>query len=330
MNINLNNLMIAFFFAAFVFLTTPWVKKIAWRTNWVDKPVGRKDHNKATAYLGGTVITLNLVALIFIFILDATLPLRYLWAFFGVLLLFLVGVYDDKKAIPSIYKLGFQMITTIMIILSTPSYSLLTFLICIPIGILIINSFNLIDGRDGLAIGVAVMYCLPLALLSYLGGSAALLTLTLGLSFSLLGIFPFNKYPAQIFLGDGGSLSLGSLLFFLSIQCFSLQGDPSQLVAWLPLLLGVPVIDTFAVMAYRYCNGLAIMKADHNHLHHLLEKKGLSHPKLVELIHLITFPTCCLWLSLIYFNLSYHFFLLLIPIWFFFYKSLRILNTKAQ
>jgi UDP-GlcNAc:undecaprenyl-phosphate GlcNAc-1-phosphate transferase len=92
---------------------------------------------------------------------------------------------------------------------------------------------------------------------------------------SVLGFFPFNFYPAKIFLGDTGALLLGFLISVLSIQGLK---NATLITLITPLvILGVPITDTLFAMIRRKLNNRPISSADKMHLHHRLISLGFTH-----------------------------------------------------
>ena len=81
----------------------------------------------------------------------------------------------------------------------------------------ITNSFNWIDGLDGLSAGVSIITTLSLVLLINSIGTSSIMILMIALIGSCLGFLFFNFNPAKIFMGDGGSYLIGSLIAFLYI-----------------------------------------------------------------------------------------------------------------
>ena len=149
------------------------------------------------------------------------------------------------------------------------------------------NSINLIDGVDGLAggiIAISSFFMIVIFLISENQLSALLLTPLLG---SITGFLPFNKYPSKIFLGDSGSLLAG---FLLSI--FALKTSNKASFGFMFLvpfaLLAIPLLDTFLAFTRRLVNGKSPFKADGDHIHHRLVKKGISEKRTTIVLCTIT------------------------------------------
>ena len=157
------------------------------------------------------------------------------------------------------------------------------------------NGANLTDGLDGLATGVSVPIVAVLGVLAYLSGhivyadylnimyipdSGEMVVFAAALVGALVGFLWYNSFPAQIFMGDTGSLAIGGVIavFALCIR--------KELL--LPLLCGVFLVESFSVMMQvswfkytkrRYCEGRRILLM--SPVHHHYQKKGIFETKIV-------------------------------------------------
>ena len=138
------------------------------------------------------------------------------------------------------------------------------------------NAFNLIDGLDGLASGVALAAMgaflviastanVPLSLAAFLGAGAG----------AVIGFLPFNLYPASIIMGDTGSILLGFLLAAAGVSVTQ-SGSPGA-PPWVPVIvLGLPLVDTAWAVFRRVVARAPIFAPDKKHVHHRLLTMGLS------------------------------------------------------
>jgi UDP-GlcNAc:undecaprenyl-phosphate GlcNAc-1-phosphate transferase len=102
-----------------------------------------------------------------------------------------------------------------------------------------------------------------------------------------LGFLPYNKNPAQIFMGDTGSTFLGYILAVASIQgLFKFYSLISFVVPF--LMLGLPLFDTGFAFIRRISHGQSPMKADRSHVHHRLIDMGLSQKQAVAVLYVIS------------------------------------------
>jgi UDP-N-acetylmuramyl pentapeptide phosphotransferase/UDP-N-acetylglucosamine-1-phosphate transferase len=222
--------------------------------------------------------------------------IQYLLA--ALIILFFSGLKDDIIIISPIKKLLSQIVAAGIIVLGQdiqitdfqgflgvqeiPTY------ISIPVSIftiiVITNSFNLIDGIDGLAGGIGFIASITLGLWFSFIDEIAWAVISFALSGALLGFLIYNFNPARIFMGDAGSLTVGFMLSILVIKFiefnngsahtfYKISAAPAIAIA----ILIVPLFDTLRVFAIRVFKKQSPFKADQNHLHHVLIKSGLGH-----------------------------------------------------
>jgi UDP-GlcNAc:undecaprenyl-phosphate GlcNAc-1-phosphate transferase len=146
------------------------------------------------------------------------------------------------------------------------------------------NAVNLSDGLDGLAGGLAFLSFAGIAYLAYLSHDITVLVLAAGFLGGLLGFLRYNTYPARIFMGDAGSQLLGFSMGVLVLLMSDPGRDPFPVSIGL-LLLGLPFLDTIAVMGQRLAKGRSPFIGDRNHVHHKLLALGLSHYEAVIIIY---------------------------------------------
>ncbi len=164
----------------------------------------------------------------------------------------------------------------------------------IPFVILVIcgssNAVNLTDGLDGLAIGpiaisamayMVLVYCSGNSMLSdylqiqFVPGAAEVTVLLAGIVGAALGFLWYNTYPAQIFMGDVGSLSLGAILGLVALIC------KQELI--LIVIGGIFVMEALSVILqvfyFKLTGGRRIFRMAP--LHHHFELKGWAEPKVI-------------------------------------------------
>ncbi|MCC7478819.1 undecaprenyl/decaprenyl-phosphate alpha-N-acetylglucosaminyl 1-phosphate transferase [bacterium] len=259
-----------------------------------DPPDARKIHKRSIPRMGGvalfSAISLGLTAAVIGAMLDwfnlelgqsALVPPIYV----GLCGFFFIGFFDDIKSIPAVPRLLAQLaVATLVIVLSGGAVSISAILgnalpawlggLCTVLWIVgVVNTFNWIDGLDGLSSGVALIAAagfLALALLNPTLPNAVLCgTLAAVLIGSVLGFLPHNFFPARIFVGDGGAFSLGYLLAVTSVVGLFKQ---AALISFLiPLaLLALPIFDTAFAILRRLSKGLNPLTPDNRHIHHRL------------------------------------------------------------
>jgi hypothetical protein len=153
--------------------------------------------------------------------------------------------------------------------------------------LLITNAFNLIDGLDGLAVGSALLSVVVVIAISLVRHNDLVTMLSCALFGTLLGFVPFNFHPASIFMGDSGSLFIGFALGALFLSCWS--GRPTVMGTAVPILcFGLPILDVTLAVARRFLKGQPLFRADADHVHHKLLKRGLSQQLAVLVLYGVT------------------------------------------
>lgn len=222
-----------------------------------------------------------------------------------VLLLHIVGVIDDRRALPAVPKLVLMFAVALAAVLLTRTRALtlldayvggpwLSVLITVLWIVAVTNAMNFIDNMDGLCGGVALIAggaLLATALIQHQWFNAAMLALVCG---AVLGFLPFNfplRKPASIFMGDGGSLVCGFLLAVLSARLTYLPVNGAPISAMnahavlVPVVvLAVPIYDLVSVTFLRLWQGRNPLVGDLQHLSHRLHQRGLTRRRAVVVI----------------------------------------------
>ncbi len=283
------------------FCITPIVIKLAYKVNAIDVPKDdRRVHSTPIPRMGGLSIYIS-------FVIVALLSVNKFHSFnygliIGCTIIVIGGIIDDIKCLAPKYKLLIQILASICLILSGITIRLVTnpfhniypyinlFYFSIPITILwvigITNAFNLIDGLDGLAAGIAFIASITMLVVAIINGRHNTILLTTIISGAILGFLPYNFNPASIFMGDTGSQLLGFLLAAISIDG-SIKSATSLVIAVPLLALGLPIYDTLFAMIRRVINRKPIMEGDKGHLHHRLLSLGLTQRQAVLIMYLI-------------------------------------------
>ncbi len=314
-------------------IVTLAMKRIAPRLGFVDKPGHRKIHHNPKPLGGGVGIFLGFawpVAAGIVIVLLAkpradasiagptTLDVPTYNAYLsgakeqapligsilaGALVLHLMGLRDDKKALGPYSKLIIQFSVTTALVASFADLRILTTLgtiASIVVTVLwitaITNAFNFLDNMDGLSAGVAAVCTTAFLVAAISIGQwfvAAALALLLG---ALLGFLCFNFPPATIFMGDAGSLVVGFLLGVLTVRTTFLPPGADFGAGWYavvaPLLvLALPLYDLVVVSIIRIRNGKSPFVGDTNHFSHRLVARGMSRRTAVLCIYLVTAAT---------------------------------------
>jgi UDP-GlcNAc:undecaprenyl-phosphate GlcNAc-1-phosphate transferase len=232
---------------------------------------------------------------------------------------FLIGLLDDKRglSVRSRFVLEFLLAGSLVAggvcfdlgFLPKPLVMVITAIWIVGIA----NAFNLLDGLDGLAGGVAVICSCILAVVM-IRGNQPLVTMFLAvLAGSVAGFLRHNIFPATIFMGSSGSLFLGyALSVSVVLGTFIIEGGSAAFPILMPiLLLGVPLYDTASVVFIRLREHRPIFKSDRSHTHHRLLSAGFSEKWAVVFIWLLTLMvgidsvllvTADLWASIMIFS----------------------------
>ena len=274
-------------------LFVPLSIKIAPLLGAMDNPAIKKIHSKPIPRLGGMAIFLSIFIIFLLFpsIVSQLHNRTKLLIGISVLSIFLLGVLDDIKDLTPKIKLFFQILIIFLAVLGLfITYNPINFIYFIIIFLFILiytNAFNLIDGMDGLASGVATFTALSLLTISLLSNQQfAIWSACLILSASL-GFIIFNHNPAKVFLGDCGSTFLG---FSLSLIVTIIWLNSSNKFVLLPLLVitGIPIFDTLFAVSRRLKYNSSILEGDRNHFYDFIMQKGFSVKQTVIIIYSIT------------------------------------------
>jgi UDP-GlcNAc:undecaprenyl-phosphate GlcNAc-1-phosphate transferase len=147
-----------------------------------------------------------------------------------------------------------------------------------------INAVNLSDGLDGLAGGLCLLTFGALGYLASLAADSIVPVVAVSVLGATFGFLRFNTHPARVFMGDSGSQFLGFSAGVLAVLLARAQGAETSPAVVL-LALGIPIVDTVAVMTQRVVQGRSPFLADRSHLHHKLLEMGLTHREAVLAIY---------------------------------------------
>ena len=149
------------------------------------------------------------------------------------------------------------------------------------------NAINLIDGRDGVATGVAVLAAATLAMIAASTNHPTVALLLMATAGAGLGLLPFNLPPASVFLGDSGALLLGFILAALSIRATTGSSD-AVFIAVPIVALGLPILDTLLAFVRRSLDFRHPLLRDEDHIHHRLEEAGFGPRGLVVVLYTVS------------------------------------------
>jgi UDP-GlcNAc:undecaprenyl-phosphate GlcNAc-1-phosphate transferase len=289
-------------------LLTPLAGRLGRRWGLVDRPGGRRRHAAPTPRLGGVGLFLGFFSVsLLVFLVEFVFQTpavpddarRLRGVLLGAAFVFVVGLVDDRYDLKPGPQYVAQFVAALIAIshvifiqdVTNPlsgSPARLPFAVTFGFTVFwvmgMMNTVNWLDGLDGLAAGVALIAALMFALHSYelarahepMRVNVALFpTALVG---ACLGFLPYNFYPARVFMGSAGALTLGYALATLSILA------PARIATAL-LVMGIPIIDVAWLILSRWRRGVRPDQSGRDHLHYRLLDRGLSQRQIVLLYY---------------------------------------------
>lgn len=271
------------------YLITPLVKLLAIKFDYIDHPKNIKVHAHPTPLLGGLAIfAAFIIAIVTKYSLICIPQIRAI--LFGVSILLVIGLIDDKMGMMPKVKLLGQFLAAMVVIKSGVRvefihnyYGSVIFTYFWIIGIT--NSFNLLDNMNGLSAGIACIAALFFGLVSYIDGQSIITAISLALAGGALGFLRYNFPKASIFMGDSGSLILGYVLASVAIMGGWKTYALSTSLMIPILILGYPIFDTTLVSIIRTLEGRSIFQGGKDHSSHRLALLGLKRYRAVLAIY---------------------------------------------
>jgi UDP-N-acetylmuramyl pentapeptide phosphotransferase/UDP-N-acetylglucosamine-1-phosphate transferase len=277
------------------FSAIPIIIRVAEMKHLFDVPDDRKVHVNPVASLGGIGIFAGFIIAFLIAVPALSLELQYYAAAF--LIIFFLGLKDDIVVLTPLKKFLGQLLAAFIVVykggviidslhgflgiekmpvLFSLAFTYFTIIV-------VINSFNLIDGVDGLAGSLGLFTSIAFGIYFYMAHQPLYAVMAFASAGSLVAFLIYNVSPAKIFMGDTGSLLLGLLNAILVIKFIQVATDPAAALH-LPgapaigfAILFVPLFDTLRIFSYRILSRRSPFSPDRNHVHHLLLEKGCSH-----------------------------------------------------
>ncbi|MEM1081791.1 MAG: glycosyl transferase [Pseudomonadota bacterium] len=264
-------------------ISTPWVRSLALRFHWLDRPGPRSSHQRIITRAGGLAVLLGLVCGL---MLMADFTRWHLAFLVSALFISLLGWLDDVHHLNVRWRLIAQLglaaamvwwlgpIERIAWLGQSLNAPWLWTILAIPALVWMINLFNFMDGADGLASMQSGFSALCFAGLFHSAGQPWLAGIAACLAATCLGFLAWNTPPARIFLGDVGSLLLGWCLGLLALAG-TLTGAVS---VWLSfIVVSVFVVDATATLLKRVVRGDQWYTAHRDHAYQRLIRNHWSH-----------------------------------------------------
>jgi UDP-N-acetylmuramyl pentapeptide phosphotransferase/UDP-N-acetylglucosamine-1-phosphate transferase len=280
------------------FLVTPLVIGFFKKKNIMDKPGGRKIHTGDTPSMGGIAIFMGMIIALLIWMpLPGLQRFKFFYGAMGIM--FIVGLRDDLVPVRPIVKLAAQLLSSCMVIFLmdiklNSLYSIFTitdlpylvsFFISLSTLIVITNSYNLIDGLDGLASSIGIIAFFFFGIYFFLVGQTYYSMVCFAFIGTLIAFLNFNWEPSRIFMGDTGALLIGFALAVVTIKFIDYNHylpdeTPFKLTSSVAVGISViiiPLFDTLRVFISRAMKKKSPFSPDKTHLHHILMRLGFSH-----------------------------------------------------
>jgi UDP-GlcNAc:undecaprenyl-phosphate/decaprenyl-phosphate GlcNAc-1-phosphate transferase len=259
-------------------IATPGVRALARRWDICAFPAENRWHRRPVPLLGGVAIAIGLAGGVLLHGPDERLLPLALYS--G--LMFLLGVFDDVRAVKPLAKLGGQMVIAAIVLWLMPPITVTGWIVLDRVLAFVwivgvTNAFNLLDNMDGLAAGVAAIAAFCYLTLLIPENASALTVAIAAFTGAVLGFLRYNFPPGSIFMGDSGSLLIGGFLATAGIG--STTDVQSRLIpaALFPvLILLVPILDTAFVTLTRPLSGRSALIGGRDHTSHRLVALGVS------------------------------------------------------
>ena len=285
------------------FIAIPSIIHISEVKHLFDEPDERKSHSKRIPNLGGVGIFGGFIIALAIWSdMEQLKLLQYVLA--ASCVIFLVGAKDDIVEL-SPYKKFIGQFIAAFVLVSLAGLHFTSFLDLFPgfevpywLGaiitfftiLVIINSFNLIDGINGLSASQGIIITLAFGIWFWKAGDYQMVVLIAALIGALLAFLYYNKSPAKIFMGDTGSLLVGLICAVIAIRFTEMNINPQfdyqfkNAPAVAIGFLAFPLFDLLRAFSIRIMNGKSPFTADRIHMHHMLLDNGCSHMQATSIL----------------------------------------------
>ncbi|MDZ7605060.1 MAG: MraY family glycosyltransferase [Cyclobacteriaceae bacterium] len=302
---------------AIAIIATPIVVRYSKRKGFLASINHRSSHDKSVPNTGGIILYFSVLIPLLLFS-DYSVQEDFTLMISAFSVLLITGVIDDFNPLPVIFKFLGQFIPAIVIVTSINAQELalpflhnhiqlpgfFNYIAWIFFIVMTINAFNLIDGIDGLAIGMGISGAL-FYLIEFISlGVCDMAVFSFALICALSGLLFFNfSRTRKIFLGDTGSLFIGGVLVFFALKFINYPDARMPLNHSFFLVFGsifIPLADMIRVALERISAGISPFRADRTHIHHLvLQMSGGNHIKSTTILVMIQLLVmfCFIWLA---------------------------------
>ena len=264
----MNGWVVALVAFAVTLVLTPVAILVARRTGIMDRPGELKEQARAVPYLGGVAVFVGLAVGIVGTRPSALVPLA---------VALVLGVADDRFSLPASLRLVGELAIGVLVVTTCPVHApgWLGAVALVALTVLLVNGVNLIDGLDMLAGGTVAVAAVGFAvILGFPLSDSGRLT-AIALAAALVGFLVYNRPPARIYLGDGGSYLLGTALTILVAR--SWEPDAATSVGVVSLaLIAIPAAEVAFAVVRRLRGRRSILTGDRGHPYDRLVARGWS------------------------------------------------------
>lgn len=290
-----------------VYLLMPKFIDFAKEKGFVDKPTGRKKHDKLTPLIGGVVMYIGFFAT-YLFGIDSTRQLSETFTIFiASTLVIIIGVIDDYykgkgKEFPIYPRVIIQILAATMVFkagivfrgINNPftgefvQFSIwVQYILTITWIFGVTTVINWSDGMDGLAGSISIISAMTMFVVALAKGQFNSAYMSITLVGSILAFLRYNRHPARVFMGDSGANFLGFILAIIALEGAFKQATVLSILV--PILaLGVPIFDNIFVIFRRFQSGKPVYEADRSQIHYRLQEKGMTVKQIVSYICILS------------------------------------------
>jgi len=245
---------------------TPVAMVVATRTGVVDRPGRLKDQARAVPYLGGVAVLAGVLVAVLAHRPSLAVPLVAATA---------LGVADDRFDLPPLARVAGELAVGAAVVVTCPVHlpGAVAAVAVVAVTLLLVNGVNLMDGLDGLAGGTVAVAGVGFAVV--LAGTGR--PVGAALAASLAGFLVFNRPPARIYLGDGGSYLLGTALTVLLALAWGAGTATSTGIAAFALV-ALPAAEVAFAVVRRLRGHRSVLAGDRGHPYDRLVSRGWSRP----------------------------------------------------
>ena len=295
-----------------VILLIPVLKRLAFKLDFVDKPVEgneRKIHREPVPLTASIAIFAGFFATYALF--QRKFDLELLAVFIGSVMIMGIGMLDDwykthGRELSALPKFVVQVLAAFIVYRSGIVFSgfhnpfnnsdvvlsgILQLILTVTWIFGVTTVINFSDGMDGLAGGLSTISAMTLFVVAITKGQSAPAVMAIALVGTGVGYLRFNRPPARIYMGDAGATFMGFILAIIALDGAFKQATVLSL--FIPILaLGVPIFDNIFVVVKRFINGKPVFKADASQVHYRLLSHGLNQKQVVAFLWLVNLCFC--------------------------------------